>query len=346
MSYSHLSILKEILPDDQIEILASYFNNLVGSAINNITISKTSRVLNCTSDIAMKVLMKCYSEGILAISYGIRCPECNTLIKRIDDLSLLSSDEITCYSCDESFLTNPRQVEILFSLIDSSIFILGQHETEEFEASARPVALEDSLENIILAGGINNLLFNPTDDEYKELRRMFDSISKKQSTTKQAGDTLENFTRYLFGLCSVFSTAGIKTETNQIDCFVRNKMFLNYGVLYTIGGRFFIECKNESKTPKGEYMSKLHSIIKNTNGKNSLIKLGIIISKEEGPNTFKKLANKIFLSENIIMIAICGKELDEFIKNKGNLLDLLERKIDEITLDSITDLCEAGLYNT
>ena len=66
-------------------------------------------------------------------------------------------------------------------------------------------------------------------------------------------------------------------------------MYLKFGIMDTIGQRFFIECKNENKTPRGDYMSKLHSIISLTNagGKGQCIKFGIIISKEKGPSTFK-----------------------------------------------------------
>ena len=44
------------------------------------------------------------------------------------------------------------------------------------------------------------------------------------------------------------------------------------------------------------------------------------------------------------MIAICGKELKKIFEEKGNLLDLIERKVSEIMMDSTTDLVQAGLY--
>ena len=119
-------------------------------------------------------------------------------------------------------------------------------------------------------------------------------------------------------------------------------------ILDVIGGRFFIECKNESGTPRGEYMSKLHSIISNTNSgeKGRCIKFGIIISKEKGPSTFKKLAVKFYLKDGIVIISICGDELKNLFEKKGNLLDLIERKANEIMMDSTTDLVEAGLFES
>ena len=205
------------------------------------------------------------------------------------------------------------------------------------------------MESIFLAGNnINEYLFHPTDKEYEKLKSMYKSIKNRSGTTKKIGDTLEDLTEYLFNLCSIFKAAGIRTSTNQIDCCVRNRMYLKYGILDIIGGRFFIECKNEGKTPSGGYMSKLHSIIANTNsGENGrCIKFGIIISKEKAPSTYKDLAVKYYLNDGIVIISICGDELKNLFDKKGNLLDLIERKANEIMMDSTTDLVEAGLYES
>ena len=60
---------------------------------------------------------------------------------------------------------------------------------------------------------------------------MYKSIKNRSGTTKKIGDTLEDLTEYLFNLCSIFKAAGIRTSTNQIDCCVRNRMYLKYGIL-------------------------------------------------------------------------------------------------------------------
>lgn len=90
------------------------------------------------------------------------------------------------------------------------------------------------------------------------------------------------------------------------------------------------------------------SIISLTNagGKGQCIKFGIIISKEKGPSTFKELAVKSYLADGVVIISICGEELKELFDNRGNLLDLIERKTTEIMLDSTTDLVKAGLYKS
>ena len=144
-----------------------------------------------------------------------------------------------------------------------------------------------------------------------------------------------------------FNAAGIRTSTNQIDCFVRNKIYLDYGILRNIGARFYIECKNENATPSGSYISKLHSIISTTNASSNgeCIKFGIIVSKKSAPKTFKAQAVKYYLLQKIVIIAICCKEIEQLIDQKGNLLELIERKATEIMVDSTSDLVQAGLYD-
>lgn len=112
-------------------------------------------------------------------------------------------------------------------------------------------------------------------------------------------------------------------------------MYLKYGIFNTIGGHFFIECKNEKRTPSGDVFLKLKAIISNANpvGKAEAIKFGIIISREKGPETFKQHAVKSYLSRGIVIIAICGEELKKLFEERGNLLDLIERKIFEVTGD-------------
>lgn len=346
MYCSHLSALQGLLNDDQIQSLETYFSNLIGGAAKNITVSKLSRALNISPQVASRVLTKCKEAGIINVFYTIRCPECGMLIKKVDSIADIPSAPFECYGCNEEIEVEPSDIELVYALEDDSVFTEGQQ--EELDLSARAVVPEDSMESIFLAGNINEYLFHPTDEEYEKLKSMYTSIKNRSGTTKKIGDTLEDLTEYLFNLCSIFKAAGIRTSTNQIDCCVRNQMYLKYGILDVIGGRFFIECKNESETPSGGYMSKLHSIIANTNSgeKGRCIKFGIIISKEKGPSTFKKLAVKSYLNDGIVIIAICGDELKELFDNKGNLLDLIERKANEIMMDSTTDLIEAGLYES
>jgi hypothetical protein len=344
MYCSHLSMLQEILTEEKIKQLEKFFAAQIGSAADNITVTKVKKALDIPASVASKVLTKCKEAGVVTASYAIRCPECNMLIKKVDSLAELPTGRFVCYGCDEEIEITPADIEIIYAIVDKGVFIEGQQ--YECDKSARAVVHEDSMESIFLAGSINEYLFSPTEEEYLHLKKMYSSIKSRKGTTKKIGDSLEDLVKELFNLCPIFRAAGIKTSTNQIDCCVTNKMFIGYGVLNTIGERFFIECKNESKTPSGGYMSKLHSIIDNTNagGKTQCVKFGIIVSKEKGPSTFKALAIKNYLSEGIVMISICGDEIEELIDNRGNLLELIDRKASEIMLDATIDLKEAGLY--
>lgn len=344
MYCSRLSVLQELLSEDKIEKLEKYFTSLIGSACENITVSKVAKAIGVTPNISSKILTKCMKEGLLKVSYAIRCPECNMLIKRVDSPSEIPDEAFECYGCNEEIEVTTKDVEVLYSLTDNRVFINGQQ--VETKLPARAVVQEDSLESVFLAGGVNEYLFQLTDEQYQHLSDMYARVRSRKGTTKKIGDTLENLVIELFNMCPIFKTAGIRTSTNQIDCCVRNKMCINYGVLNTLGSRFFIECKNENDTPSGGYLSKLHSIISVTNAdaKEKCIRFGIIISKEKGPSTFKQLAVKYYLNNKIVIISICGKELENLFNTKGNLLELIERKATEIMLDATTDLQKAGLY--
>lgn len=344
MYCSHLSVLQGMLNQDKIEKLEEYFAELIGSASNNITVSKVAKAIQVSPSIASQILTKCMKEGLLNVSYAIRCPECNMLIKRVESISDIPEDVFECYSCNKEIEITAQDVEVIYGLVNDRVFIGGQQ--GENKPQARAVVQEDSLKSILLAGGVNEYLFKLEDEQYQYLAKMYERVKNHIGTTKSIGDTLEKLTEELFNMCPVFHAAGIRTSTNQIDCCVRNKMFMDFGIFKVLGGRFFIECKNESETPSGGYLSKLHSIISMTNAgsKGECIKFGIIISKNRGPRTFKQLAVKSYLTDGIVIIAICGEELKELFDTKGNLLELIERKAVEIMMDATTDLKEAGLY--
>jgi len=71
---------------------------------------------------------------------------------------------------------------------------------------------------------------------------------------------------------------------------------------------------------------------------------GIIVSKRKAPRTFVKLARDIFLKNNIIIISMDSGDLEEIIVHRKNLLEMLERKIEEIKLNATKDLRALGLY--
>ena len=344
MYCSRLSVLQGMLNEDKIERLDAYFGGLIGSSGNSITVSKVAKAIGVSPSVASQILTCCMKEGLLNVSYALRCPACNMLIKRVESISDIPEENFECYSCNEEIEITAQDIEVIYGLADNEVFISGQQ--VDNEPQARTVVQEDSMENIFLAGGVNEYLFRLEDEQYKYLSEMYERVEKHTGTTKNIGDTLERLTEELFSMCPVFRVSGIRTSTNQIDCCVRNKMFMNFGIFQLLGGGFFIECKNEDETPRGGYLSKLHSIISVTNAgsKGEGVKFGIIVSKKRGPKTFKQLAVKSYLADGIVIISICGDELKELFEMKGNLLELIERKAVEIIYDSTTDLRKAGLY--
>ena len=194
---------------------------------------------------------------------------------------------------------------------------------------------EMDIKKVLDAGSVSKLLFHPTEEEYEKLLQMYEAVEHPTGTAKAAGDALENLVKYLFGLCDAFQTGDARTATNQIDCCVKNEMYLKYGIFNTIGGHFFIECKNENKPPEGTVFLKLQSILANTNpfGTSEAIKFGIIISKMKAPETYKQLAQKAYASNRIVIITISGEELKQLFEKRGNLISLMAQKIFEVTGD-------------
>ena len=263
MYCSRLSVLKELLNEADIEKIEKYFSSLIGSAKNSITVSKVVEATNISANLVIKVLTKCKEHGLLDVAYSIRCPNCGMLIKKVHTLTEIPDKPFECYNCEEEVEIQSEFIEVIYSLVDDDcVFIEGQQ--NDSDTSARSVAPENSMAQIFQAGGINEYLFQPTDDQYSDLSNLYSRVVTA-SEKKEKGDTLEHLTAELFNLCTAFNAAGIRTSTNQIDCFVRNKIYLDYGILRNIGARFYIECKNENATPSGSYISKLHSIISTTN---------------------------------------------------------------------------------
>ncbi len=349
MFCSRLLILQEIVSHENLVKINDYFYSLIGNEKNVITVSKLAKAIDISENLAAKVLIKCRDANILCEKYSIRCPNCGLLVKRIESLEEINDDCFQCYNCDEDFFVSPKDIELLYSLVEDgkSVFIDGQQNNTSC-STAISVAPSDTLHGVLLAGGVNEYFWHFDDSKQAYFMEFLKRVKLAKGTTKKIGDTLENMTKELFKCCSAFVVSNIRTTTNQIDGFIRNKMYVPYGVFNKIGSEFIIECKNESNTPKGEYLSKMHSIltVANAGEEGKKIKFGIIVSKKKGPSTFRTLAVKYYLSNKIVIISISINELEDLISKKGNLLEMIDRKIIEIETDSTTDLKECGLYSS
>lgn len=340
MLYSRLSILKQILNENQYSNFINYLSSL--SINSKITISQ---IKNCsliedveTIEKALKILV---DEEILNYRFAIHCPECGLLLPAKYNIYDIEKEE-TCYNCNETFEIDADEIEVVYNFKNYP-FECGQQNDYKTNVDDMSVAPNiDKLTYYLQNNKIdlNKAFFSPTDDDYELLDRLYKNIFSKQKNTKTTGDTLENLTIKLFSLCKHLKAAPVRLKPNQIDCFVRNTLFIP-GVSNTdCKDSFTIECKNESKAPKSGYMNKLHSILELSGGR-----FGIIVSKHPAPNTFVTLSNKIYLLNGLLIISIDKNDLHKIIYDKQNLLECIERKIAQIKLDSTTDLIENGLFD-
>lgn len=348
MCCSQLSMLNDLLSEEEIISLENFFYSLTPNTIDRITASKISNYLSVDFETARKVLMKCKNAGFLKLTFGIKCPNCGGLVKKVSDLSEVEEVLDYCYICGEENLDiSEDDIELMFELlIDSNSFLPGQQMGKVIRLNSTDVARENSLLSFINNGvlDLNKELFSPTDCEYKTILSLCDN-AKKAKDKEEKGKTLERLAKYLFNLCKIFKANEIRTSVNQIDCYVRNKVFMPIGVFKILGSRIIIECKNESKIPSGSYISKLHSIITEINGKGEFIKFGIIFSKCKAPKTYREHATKYYLAQKVVVIHFYLEEIIQMANDRGCLLDLIEQKAEEIILDATTDLKVAGLYD-
>lgn len=137
--------------------------------------------------------------------------------------------------------------------------------------------------------------------------------------------------------------AGIKTDTNQIDVYARN---IYNGVVPFLGERMIIECKNENKAPDNSYLLKLEGIINQINSADSkIVKIGMIVSRKRPVQTIKTLSRLYYANTGVVILTITTDEIRGLIYNRENLLELLERKHDEIVLGVLSDMKGKGLFD-
>lgn len=338
MSCSQLSTIKSMTDERQYCKIKEYFQSLLPSS--KITASNFAAQNGLDFQQAQNILQELVKEELLKYNFCVRCPACGLLLISVESVASIEK-ELYCYHCDETVEISTDDVEVIYTF-NQYPFVTGQQSNFSLELEESAARQNDSLTQLLKNGGldINAAFFAPSPQDYQELQNAYQSIFEPQANTKAKGDTLENFTIMLFNLCKHFRVAPIRQKVNQLDCYVRNTVFIP-GMLPD--GRissFIIECKNENDKPKAEHMNKLHSILHNSGNK-----FGIIVSKCQPPKTFVSLANQIFLRDEIIIIALDAADLRNIVFKKANLLECMSRKIEEVKLNATTDLVKAGLYD-
>lgn len=277
---------------------------------------------------------------MLTYKFGIRCPHCGLLLREVDSLTEFEGATLCCH-CEEEVEPTRDDVEIFYIINTTHPFMEGQQSKPTLELVKSAVPTNDSLTYLIQQGlfDVNKALYAPTDEQYITLQHKYEEIFELKRQTVAKGATLETLISELFSLCKHLNVSKVRLRPNEIDCYVRNKLFIPGLSADNEYDSFSIECKNEKTVPKAGYMNKLHSIM-TTHGK----RFGIIASKAKAPKTFISLSHDIFLKDSIVIISLDKDDLAQIIVHRKNLLECIARKIDETKLNATKSLVELGLY--
>lgn len=292
-----------------------------------------------------ELLKRCLDIGLFKKRFGLKCPECGALLCEVESLQSISKEPPYCPICedviDERDIDFQNDVILLFSLNAQPPFQKGQQDRPPVLNAPGGTAVHvDSLDSGVQYQLVTyDDLFCIQDSTYKKLRYQLDQVQGIHATTTEQGASLENFISNLFSLCVLFrATTGHRTQTNQIDTMVRVKGLSNCALLNRLGSNFYIECKNENKTPTIDYLQKFRGILHDAG-----MSFGVFVSKRREPRTYKENVNHIYLKDDLVIVCFDFTELEELLTKRINLLECLDKKITEVTTNASHSLGCSGL---
>lgn len=349
MFYSQLSMLDTVFSRTLIDRWDNYLFSLSPQGKQIITISKVADALPCDYSTAADLIKKSKEIGFLKQKYALQCPNCGMLLLEGNDLNELLACGHYCAVCEEVISPDEfhadSDIVLLFSVVQQPTvpFPAGQRSTTTFaDADVKtiaPVSIDSIAQGIHFKLVTYADLYAPSEQESAKLESLLALIETQQATTKQTGDTLENFIQYWFTRCQLFcATTEQRTESNQIDIMVRTNGLIDHPLFKRLGMYFYIECKNEKTVPKIDYLQKLQAILLDAR-----MSFGILVSRKPEPKTYKKKAHDIFLQDDMIIIRLHLQEIKNIILSKKNLLEVLECKIAEIQTDAKKSLGNDGI---
>jgi hypothetical protein len=336
MSYFQLSAMKELTSQQQTQII-EYLARVAPNHI--LRASKLANDTSISADLAVEVMQKLVERKLAMQTYAIRCPECGLLLQRLGTIPEIENTCL-CYGCDREVEITADDIEVFYTLINPP-FVEGQQTSNPPEKAAALCC--DSLAHLIRNKKIDFCaqFYSPEKHEQDKLEAAYYSIFNTNYTRKAKGDSLESLVGQMFSLCKHFCVSTkVHTETNQLDCFVRNTLFSSFCPISDISS-FIIECKNEKDPPSVTYIQKLAGILL-VQGK----KFGIIASKHKPPKTYARYARELFLSQQIIIIAFDARDLHSIAVVHNNLLECIERKIEEIKTSPTSNLKKLGVFTS
>lgn len=342
MCSSLCSLLAKHLPLEEAALLENYLLKLSPSALQCITVSKATAAMAIPKEKTLRLLNLCCDLDILRIEFAIRCPECGLLLKRVGTVDEI--EEICCcYGCSTEFDVTAENIEVIFCVNESSFFQIGQLENPQTLPS-RVVQFDSLAELVRNDYNFNKLFFHPTEEQYQEWEMLYDNLTTPKPTTKAKGDALEQLFLSLLNATNGLRAVAIKTKTNQIDGAVRCQIA---SCLPFLGERIIVECKNEKKKPDNTYYYKISGIIDGINGGGTkkIVRLGIIVSRKAPASTVKVLAFTRYTRDGLVIVSLDFNDLKAIIKDRQNLLEMIERKRDEIAFNSTTQLVKVGIFD-
>lgn len=341
MYYQTLLTLEKKYDKKIIEIYDAWLFNLPQRVSDRISIAKASNELNIKFSMAKGILEDSVSLGILEHRYAIKCPECDHVIEivSIEELYDKIRNINNCDACENENLTiTDEDIQILYKKIENKIDIDDTNIVKKNINFNDTDSLRGFFEDSIL--NPNDIFFRPTEEQKKEMIKLFEKIGQKEKNTTALGNQLRNFTEYVLRIVKVFEAANVRTQTNEIDCLVKNK--LQIGIPYflnELGSLIIVECKNEKTKPGNTYYHKIQGILKIFKSK-----CGIVVAINNPTKPALQLANINYLMDDIMIVAINYEELRKVVYENLNFLDLLENKIVMLKTNATTYLGDNKVF--
>lgn len=341
MYYQTLLTLEKKYNKKIIEIYDSWLFNLPQRVSDRISIAKASNELNIKFSMAKGILEDSVSLGILEHRYAIKCPECDHVIEivSIEELYDKIKNINNCDACETENLTiTDEDIQILYKKTENEINKGDTNKVKKNINFSNTDSLRGFFEDNIL--NPNDIFFRPTEEQKKEMTELFEKIGQEEKNTTALGNQLRNFTEYVLRMVKVFEAANVRTQTNEIDCLVKNK--LQIGMPYflnELGSLIIVECKNEKDKPENTYFHKIQGILKIFKSK-----CGIVVAIKDPTKPALQLANINYLMDDIIIVAINYEELRKVVYENLNFLDLLENKIVMLKTNATTYLGDNNVF--
>lgn len=171
MCCAQLLMLENSVPYDTICDFQNYLASLNPNSARLITVSSVAMKIDVSYQVAGEILKKCLQNGILSLSFGLRCNKCGQLIKRVSEPIEEIKTTKLCYRCEREIQLTEDDVIALFELKILDIpFVRGR---QERVVDGFLVAPEDAALNVF-ANELKTTCINEAKDKESLLKRLKD----------------------------------------------------------------------------------------------------------------------------------------------------------------------------